>query len=282
MAQVEGHRHKDAIKTCGGVLVGMGLSGNALQLVVVAVTVYVLYLGLEAFCAEGDGDRTRPGFDDPAHVTVFLSEGGDIQSAPAHPFAGPLDREAQSDLQWYLEVYPVQYTTELDDDRAKTIGRNIQGWGEALFAAVFADHEAGRLFDRFASATKEVTGSSTEGRRNGHSAVSILIHGRNASSAFGDRQIGQLIARVPVTVHGLPVRVVLLVEREKPAASNELVIRSRRRPSARSRLCCADDLQVDVFRHAPCQAMRTAERGATAEHQAERLGIQPPRSRPAL
>jgi hypothetical protein len=45
--------NKDLIKTFGPILVGMGLSGAALQIVVVAVVVYVLYLGIEAFCQEG-------------------------------------------------------------------------------------------------------------------------------------------------------------------------------------------------------------------------------------
>lgn len=45
--------NKDAIKTFGGILVGMGLSGSALQIAVVALVVYVLYLGIEAFCEEG-------------------------------------------------------------------------------------------------------------------------------------------------------------------------------------------------------------------------------------
>jgi hypothetical protein len=45
--------NKDIVKTFGGVLVGMGLSGSALQIAVVAIAVYVLYLGVEAFCREG-------------------------------------------------------------------------------------------------------------------------------------------------------------------------------------------------------------------------------------
>jgi hypothetical protein len=44
--------NKDVLKSFGGVLVGMGLSGSALQIAVVAVAVYVLYLGIQAFCAE--------------------------------------------------------------------------------------------------------------------------------------------------------------------------------------------------------------------------------------
>jgi hypothetical protein len=44
--------NKDIVKTFGGILVGMGLSGSALQIAVVAIAVYVLYLGVEAFCRE--------------------------------------------------------------------------------------------------------------------------------------------------------------------------------------------------------------------------------------
>jgi tetratricopeptide (TPR) repeat protein len=96
-------------------------------------------------------------FDDPAHVVVFLNEDGQIQFAPAQPFNGPLDHGAQRELQWYLELYPVQYTTELDDERASEIVERIPNWGEALFNAVFADREAERLFNRFQD-------SETEGR----------------------------------------------------------------------------------------------------------------------
>jgi hypothetical protein len=45
--------NEDVLKTFGGVLVGMGLSGAPLQIAVVAIAVYVLYLGVKAFCAEG-------------------------------------------------------------------------------------------------------------------------------------------------------------------------------------------------------------------------------------
>jgi hypothetical protein len=44
--------NKDIVKTFGGILVGMGLSGSALQIAVVAIAVYVIYLGVEAFCRE--------------------------------------------------------------------------------------------------------------------------------------------------------------------------------------------------------------------------------------
>jgi hypothetical protein len=44
---------KDALNTFGGILIGMGLSGTALQIVAVALVVYVLHLGAEAFCAGG-------------------------------------------------------------------------------------------------------------------------------------------------------------------------------------------------------------------------------------
>ena len=61
-------------------------------------------------------------FDDPVHVVVTLNEAGRLQTAKAQEFAAPLDAEVQRDLQWYFEVYPVQYTTEIDDERASRIG----------------------------------------------------------------------------------------------------------------------------------------------------------------
>jgi hypothetical protein len=45
--------NKDVLNRLGGVLVGFGLSGNALELAVVAIAVYVLHIGLTAFCAGG-------------------------------------------------------------------------------------------------------------------------------------------------------------------------------------------------------------------------------------
>jgi hypothetical protein len=42
---------KDMLNTFGSILVGLGLSGSALQVAVVAVATYVLYIGVQAFCA---------------------------------------------------------------------------------------------------------------------------------------------------------------------------------------------------------------------------------------
>ena len=44
--------NRDLLKTFGGILVGMGLTGSPLQVAVVAVAVYVLYIGVKAFCEE--------------------------------------------------------------------------------------------------------------------------------------------------------------------------------------------------------------------------------------
>jgi hypothetical protein len=44
--------NRDLLKVIGGVLVGMGLTGSPLQIAAVAVAVYLLYLGVQAFCAE--------------------------------------------------------------------------------------------------------------------------------------------------------------------------------------------------------------------------------------
>jgi tetratricopeptide (TPR) repeat protein len=94
-------------------------------------------------------------FDDPAHVVVTLNHGRRIQTARAQEFVAPFDAEAQRDLQWYFEVYPVQYTTEIDDERARRIAERIPGWGVALFDAVFADREPERMFNDFQEASDE-------------------------------------------------------------------------------------------------------------------------------
>jgi len=59
--------------------------------------------------------------------------------APPQSFAPPLDQQTRQDLAWYLETYPVQYTTEVDDERAAGIAAKLKDWGGALFRPVFAD-----------------------------------------------------------------------------------------------------------------------------------------------
>ncbi|WP_199322653.1 MULTISPECIES: hypothetical protein [Calothrix] len=44
--------NKDALERLGAVLVTMGVSGDALSLLVVAVTVIIIHIGLKAFCED--------------------------------------------------------------------------------------------------------------------------------------------------------------------------------------------------------------------------------------
>jgi hypothetical protein len=44
--------NKDLLRAIGPVLAAMGLAGGLLQTAAVAVAVYILYLGVQAFCAE--------------------------------------------------------------------------------------------------------------------------------------------------------------------------------------------------------------------------------------
>jgi len=48
--------NKETISTFKGILTGLGLSGNVLPTVIVAITVIVLHIGVKAFCDEY-GDR---------------------------------------------------------------------------------------------------------------------------------------------------------------------------------------------------------------------------------
>jgi hypothetical protein len=44
--------NKDLLRTIGPVLAAMGLTGGLLQTAAVAVAIYILYLGIQAFCTE--------------------------------------------------------------------------------------------------------------------------------------------------------------------------------------------------------------------------------------
>jgi hypothetical protein len=64
-------------------------------------------------------------------------------------FESPISEEDQKKIQWYLEVYAAQYTTEVDDERAKKIADKLPKWGADLFNAVFYSRAAQRLFNDF-------------------------------------------------------------------------------------------------------------------------------------
>jgi len=87
-------------------------------------------------------------FPDPDHVVVSL-KGEDDETGEPQSFVRPIGEDAQQELQWYFETYPVRYTTEIDDARAASIADRLPEWGVALFEAVFASPEARRLFTRF-------------------------------------------------------------------------------------------------------------------------------------
>ena len=83
-------------------------------------------------------------------VSVHLVDpDGVLDETTPQPFAGPLDEAARKDLHWYLEVYPAAYMADEDDQRAAGIARKLDGWGEALFQAVFAGGRARDLMQRF-------------------------------------------------------------------------------------------------------------------------------------
>ncbi|MGB8844004.1 MAG: tetratricopeptide repeat protein [Aliidongia sp.] len=88
-------------------------------------------------------------FPDCDHVQVSLQRGDKSHDSPLQPFVPPLDPKTRQELGWYLETYPVRYTTDLDDERASGIAERLKHCGEALFNAVFADPAARRLFNRF-------------------------------------------------------------------------------------------------------------------------------------
>ncbi len=91
----------------------------------------------------------RLDFPDADHVQVFLQRNEAIEDSSSQPYAPPLSENIRRELTWYLETYPAQYTTELDDERAESIASKLKDWGRTLFNSAFASTPARRLFDRF-------------------------------------------------------------------------------------------------------------------------------------
>ncbi|MDM8557764.1 tetratricopeptide repeat protein [Candidatus Parabeggiatoa sp. HSG14] len=64
-------------------------------------------------------------------------------------FASPLSDEDKKDISWYLEVYGVHYTFDIDDSRAHKIANKLAVWGQDLFKAIFRNRSAQRLYEDF-------------------------------------------------------------------------------------------------------------------------------------
>ncbi len=83
-------------------------------------------------------------FPNPGMVTVTF-DGDSVDLA----FKNPLDENDGDDLRRYLEVYPVQYMTDMDDDVARQMEARLPEIGRELFDAVFYDRVSQRLFNAF-------------------------------------------------------------------------------------------------------------------------------------
>ena len=74
-----------------------------------------------------------------------------LGTAPSRKFefVSPLSAEDLRDLQAYVESYPAQYGTNIDDDSARRIREKLEGWGAALYESITANRESSRMFDQF-------------------------------------------------------------------------------------------------------------------------------------
>ncbi|MGB7518590.1 MAG: tetratricopeptide repeat protein, partial [Spirulinaceae cyanobacterium] len=83
-------------------------------------------------------------FPSPQQVSVEFE-----QETETLEFVSPLKPEDHEEIGWYLETYATQYTTEVDDERAKRIEEKLSQWGEDLFTSVFNNRAAQRIFNAF-------------------------------------------------------------------------------------------------------------------------------------
>lgn len=83
-------------------------------------------------------------FSTPEKITVFFD--GDSTD---FSFENPIQDEERDEIRRYLENYPVQYMTDIDDGFARKLEERLPEIGARLFRAAFSDDVAKRLFDRF-------------------------------------------------------------------------------------------------------------------------------------
>jgi tetratricopeptide (TPR) repeat protein len=83
-------------------------------------------------------------FPDPDHVVLSVGRTG----SGTLPFANPISRADRGYLSWYVETYGAHSLGDPDDDEARRIAALLPVWGRRLFAAVFSESVALRLFQR--------------------------------------------------------------------------------------------------------------------------------------
>ncbi|MFW6241786.1 MAG: CHAT domain-containing protein, partial [Thermodesulfobacteriota bacterium] len=83
-------------------------------------------------------------FPSPTAITVSF-DGDPVDFS----FENPIPDEERDEILRYLENYPVQYMTDIDDGFARKLEERLPDIGARLFRAAFSDSVAKRLFDRF-------------------------------------------------------------------------------------------------------------------------------------
>jgi hypothetical protein len=74
-----------------------------------------------------------------------------LGTAPARKFefVSSFSTQDLKDLQEYVENYPSQYATDIDDESADRIREQLEGWGAKLYEAITVSRESSRMFDQF-------------------------------------------------------------------------------------------------------------------------------------
>jgi hypothetical protein len=76
------------------------------------------------------------GADRAIRIATLLDGEDPAQLEDAVPLTWPLDDDALEDLRWYLEDYPISPYGAYED-RGTRIADSLDGWGRAMFDAVF-------------------------------------------------------------------------------------------------------------------------------------------------
>ncbi|HEX7291993.1 MAG TPA: tetratricopeptide repeat protein [Conexibacter sp.] len=191
--------------------------------------------------------------------------------AEAAGFERPLGDEALEDLRWYLEEY-LQIPFGVYGERGPQVAAQLDGWGEAMFAALFGDgagRDAYRQLRERARPGSEIVLRSDSSELLGLPWELLRDPERDTPLALDRIGVSRSLAAVPPeashAVHGERLRVLMVIAR--PEGAEDVGYRIVARPLLRRLQAVRGEVELVVLRPPTLEQLRTTLAAAVEQGQ---------------
>jgi hypothetical protein len=204
--------------------------------------------------------------DAPVPFTVRNEATG--ESWAEGQFRSPLDEKALADLRWYLEEYG-QWPFGPFRDRAHEIEARLEGYGRALFNALFDERQAARIYEHFLDTPADVRTLTLVSDAPRVLRLPWELLAESSGPLFSKRSPVSIRRRVrlehapDVRQFALPLRVLLVIAR--PEGTGFVDPRSVARGMLDALEPLGGAVQVDFLRPPTLKALDDALRQAETE-----------------